>query len=361
MKAVILAAGLGTRLRPLTFFKAKAVIPLLNIPLLFYNISFLKKQGIKDIIINLHHLPYSIENALFEHKTPGMNIVLSHEPVILGTAGALNKAKSFLEKDAFLVINGDTLIDLDLEKVLKFHWEKRALATMVVLPYPSDKSYSPVIVDSQCRIIGIKEKGVQGKYEKWMFSGLHILQPALFNYVPADGFSNIIKDFYLPALTNNERIFGFKSSGFWQEIGTLRDYIEAHAKLFSMGSERIANVWGIECDISNYVITGAKSNYNQAKIVLDESVEIKEGITIEGWAIFSKNCKVEEACTIKNSILFENCIIGEKSSILNSILLQGVQLAPRSEIKNAIVIPETSAFIPSKSAQKVMDNYILPL
>ena len=363
MKAFILAAGQGTRLRPLTLLQAKAVMPLLNVPLLFYNLNFLKNQGIKDIIINLHHLPDSIKNALSDYKNVSVNIELSHEPAILGTAGALNKVKSSLEGDTFIVMNGDTLIDIDLDNALKFHRDKGALATMIVKPFPSDSSYSPVFLDDQCRIIGIKGKppAVNRKLEKWLFSGVQILQPEVFNYIPSQGSSQIIKDFYLPALENQEPIFGFKTAGFWQEIGAPKSYIEANKKLLTIGSEGIAEKWGIECNIRSLPKSAAQSSFPISKMVIDESVEIKQRVKIEDWAIIARGVQVGRDCTIKSSILFPHCILGEQSCISNSILLPGVNLAPRSEIIDSILLPEVYGFHPSNYNQKVDANYLLPL
>jgi mannose-1-phosphate guanylyltransferase/phosphomannomutase len=363
VKVVILAAGFGTRLRPLTFFRAKAVMPLLNIPLLFYNLSFLKKKGVEDIIINLHYLPSSIEHEMNKYHETSTSIEFSYEPSILGTAGALKKVQALLGKNTFIVVNGDILFNLEIEKALAFHSAKGALATMIVIPRPLKKSYTPILLDSQDRIVKIGNGEVKGSDElgKWMFCGIQILEPEIFKYITKDGFCDIIKDFYLPAIRNKEPIFGFKSSGFWKEIGTPRDYMESHAHLFTLGSKSISNIWNVNCDIKNVSTFNREASTSSGSIVHGSSTEIKDCLAIMDWAVLGNNCHVDKDCTIERSICFDECSLGEGSYISNSIILKGVNIASGSTINNSIIMPKTSHITNVKNLQEIHGNYYLPL
>jgi len=363
VKAVILAAGFGTRLKPLTFFRAKAVMPLLNVPLLFYNLNFLKKQGIEDIIINLHYQPHSIDYEVKKYHEALTSIEFSYEPSILGTAGALKKVQVSLSKNTFLVVNGDILFNLEIEKALAFHSAKSALATMIVIPHPLKKSYTPIFLDGQDRIVNIGNGEVKGSGElrKWMFCGIQILEPEIFKYITKDGFSDIIKDFYLPAIRNKEPIFGFKSSGFWKQIGTPRDYMESHAQLFTLGSKSISNIWNVNCDIKNARTFNGGISTSSGRVVYEESTNIKENFIIKDWTVLGNNCHVDKDCTIESSIFFDECSLGEGSHIRNSIILKGVNIAPGSTINNSIVMPKTSHLVNVKNLQEMHGNYYLPL
>jgi NDP-sugar pyrophosphorylase family protein len=363
VKAVILAAGFGNRLKPLTYFRAKAAMPLLNVPLLFYNLNFLRKEGIEDIIINLHYLPHSIEHELKKYHDASGCIKFSYEPSILGTAGALKKVKFLLGKNTFLVINGDILFNLDIEKALAFHSAKGALATMMVVPRPIKKSYTPVFLDGQDRIVRIGNENGKGCDElgKWVFCGIQILEAEIFRYITKDGFSDIIKDFYLPAIRNEEPIFGFKSSGFWQEVGTPGDYVESHAQLFALGSKSISQIWNINCDIKGASKFNREASTSSGSMVHGSSVEIRGGLTIKDWAVLGKDCHVDKDCTIGSSIFFDKCSIGEGSYIHNSIVFEGVTIAPASTINNSIIMPKIPPLTSLKNLQEIEGNYLLPL
>jgi NDP-sugar pyrophosphorylase family protein len=363
VKAVILAAGFGNRLRPLTYFRAKAVMPLLNVPLLFYNLNFLRKQGIEDIIINLHYLPHSIEHELKKYRSASGSIKFSYEPSILGTAGALKKVQSLLGEDTFLVINGDILFNLDIEKALAFHSARGALATMIVIHRPLNKSYTPILLDSQDRIVKIGNGRVKGsdKLRNWMFCGIQILEAEIFRYITKNGFSDIIKDLYLPAIRNEEPIFGFKSSGFWQEVGTPGDYVESHAQLFALGSKSISQIWNIKCDIKDASKFNRKTSTSAGSMVHGNSTEMRDGLTIKDWAVLGKDCHVDKDCTIGSSIFFDKCSIGKGSNINNSIVFEGVTIAPASTINNSIIMPKIPPLTNLKNLQEIEGNYLLPL
>ena len=144
MRAMILAAGFGTRLKPLTLGLPKPMFPVLNRPLLEHTLNFLSSNGIQDIIVNVHHLPEKIVEHFGDGTDFGVHLQFSREEEILGTAGGLKKAQSFLEKETFLVMNSDVLADIDLDKVLSFHKEKKSCLTLVVRKDAEPEKYEPI-------------------------------------------------------------------------------------------------------------------------------------------------------------------------------------------------------------------------
>ncbi|MDH5585573.1 MAG: NDP-sugar synthase [Nitrospirota bacterium] len=233
MKAMILAAGLGTRLRPLTETVPKPLLPVGGTPLIVWNLLLLRVGGIRDVIINLHYLGGMIEKALGDGARWNMRIAYSHEPELRGTGGGLKVAENFFEGESFLVINGDTLINADVAALQDFHASQGGVATLVVRDDPHAAQWGAVESDGQERILRINGQGWdRGSSPPLahtrMFAGLHILHPSLLANVPTDQPSSII-DSYTQALADGSRLLGFVHTGYWSDVGTVERYAQAQA------------------------------------------------------------------------------------------------------------------------------------
>ncbi len=240
MKAMILAAGYGTRLLPLTEKTPKALLPLCGRPLISYTLAFLKKWGFKEIIINLHHHPQSIKKELGDGSQFGLRINYSYEPEILGTGGGIKKAESFLANNTFLVINCDILVDFDLSRAMDFHQEKKALATMILRREEKINSYGAIEIDREGRVrqfLGKIPYGSGLDLKRLIFTGIHLFEPRVFQYIPANTFCSI-NDTYIEMIRKNERVYGYLMEGYWADLGTRERYeivkreIEAHPPVF---------------------------------------------------------------------------------------------------------------------------------
>lgn len=230
MRAMILAAGLGTRLRPLTNTIPKPLLPVGGTPLIVWNLLLLRHHGIRDVIINLHHLGDLIEKELGDGSTVGMRISYSHEPTVLGTGGGLKQAERFFEGESFLVLNGDTLCDLDVGALCRFHRQEKPLATMVVRDDPDVDRWGALELDVDQRIVRIngRGRGDEGPVVKRMFAGVHIIHPRLLRTLPAGRESSII-DAYVREIERGEPVFGYTLQGYWSDVGTPQRYAEAQA------------------------------------------------------------------------------------------------------------------------------------
>jgi NDP-sugar pyrophosphorylase family protein len=225
---MILAAGLGTRLRPLTDRLPKPLLPIAGVPLIVWNLLLLRRHGITEVIINLHHLGHLVEQELSDGSRLGMRLAYSHESVILGTGGGIKQAESFLQEGPFLVINGDTLLELDLDRLAEFHRERGGLATMVLRKDPDADRWGAVEVDRRQQVLRINGRGKpkDGQADKRMFAGVHVIHPRLLRTVPASRESSIIEA-YVSAIAGGESVFGFDMEGYWSDIGTLERYEQA--------------------------------------------------------------------------------------------------------------------------------------
>ena len=233
MKAMILAAGLGTRLRPLTDTIPKPLLPVGGTPLILWNLLLLRNSGICEVIINLHYLGHLIEEAIGDGSRWDMQVRYSREHTLLGTGGGLNAAKWFFEDQSFLVINGDTLIKLDVKALIEFHRNHGGVATLVLRDDPHAAQWGTVESDSQDRILRINRRGLSyavsnGPSIERMFAGVHILHPAILQGAPTDTPFSII-DSYTKELARGSRMFGMVHAGYWSDIGTVERYAHAQA------------------------------------------------------------------------------------------------------------------------------------
>ncbi len=238
MKAMVLAAGQGTRLRPATDSRPKALVPVAGRPMIDYALLLLRHYGIKDIIINLHHFGEQIENRLGDGRALGLKISYSREQELLDTGGGLLQAKAFLQDGAFIVINTDALIDLNLAALIGFHMQRNAAATLVLRADERADEYGSMDIDPSGRICRFLDSKApikpDGAVRKLMFTGVQILDPKVFAYM-ADGgktrkFSTT-KHTYPRMLSNGERLYGFPFDGYWQDLGTPARIREAELKL----------------------------------------------------------------------------------------------------------------------------------
>jgi NDP-sugar pyrophosphorylase family protein len=239
MKAMVLAAGQGTRLRPVTDRLPKAMVPVAGRPMIEFVLLLLRHYGICDIVINLHHFGKQIEDHLGDGQRFNVNISYSHEAELLDTGGGLLKAKSFLQHGTFIVINTDALIDVDLTAVLNDHRHNQATATLVLRPDDDADRYGSIDIGADGRIRRFLEhrspEQPAGAIRKLMFTGVQILEPRVFDYMDVSEqkkFSTT-RETYPRMLRAGERLFGYNFAGFWQDLGTIERIEEAQRKLKS--------------------------------------------------------------------------------------------------------------------------------
>lgn len=228
MKAMVLAAGQGTRLRPVTDGRPKALVPVAGRPMIEYALLLLRHYGIREIIINLHHFGEQIEQHLGDGRQLGLEISYSIERELLGTGGGLLKAKPFLQDGTFIVINTDALIDLNLAELIAFHRQAGAAATLVLRSDEKADQYGSMDIDGEgriCRFLEAKAPTASvGPIRKLMFTGVQIFEPTVFGYMDAgeaaQKFSTTMQT-YPRMLQAGEALYGFCFEGFWQDLGTV--------------------------------------------------------------------------------------------------------------------------------------------
>ena len=228
MKAVILAAGLGTRLRPLTQAWPKTAIPFLGQPLLRYTLAVLKQAGVTAVGLNTHHLPQVMEaTARAEAQRAGLDVALVHEANIQGTGGGIRGLREFVgEDETFVVFNGDILFALDLRALLVRHQSSGAAASMVLLPMPETEKYGAVEVDRRGFVQRIAGHGPGGEgLAPWHFSGVHLMSRRVWNAMSPSGPEDINREVYPRLMAQGERICALQGTGYWSDLGTPSRYL----------------------------------------------------------------------------------------------------------------------------------------
>src|SRR5207248_2531488 len=234
MRAMILAAGYGTRLWPLTVDRTKPAIPLLGRPLVGYVAEYLSRYGCREVVVNLHHRPESVREALGDGSRFGVRLEYVEEETILGTSGALDNARHLLEGETFFVVNGKIVTDINLTDALLTHRRTNALATLVLLPNIARERFS-VVQTRDDLVSGFgamplpASDNVGGRVEEnipLMFTGIQILEPRIFDYIPRGFFSHSTVDVYPQAIAKGERVVAHVAEGTRYELSSLQRYLD---------------------------------------------------------------------------------------------------------------------------------------
>ena len=232
MKAMVLCAGFGTRLRPLTDRVPKPLVPLCGVPLLRYNLALLRNAGVRDVVVNTHHLAAEMEKGALEVSADlGLSLTISREVGhILGTGGGVRRAATLLGPGTFLLMNGDMLFDADLEAAIVAHRAAGAMATMVLAPYPRGATYGAVEVDASFNVRRIAGRGapVEQGLTKMHFTGVHVLESEVLSRLPAEGESDINRTAYVRLIHEGAKVLGWVQNGYWGDLGAPRSLLRAN-------------------------------------------------------------------------------------------------------------------------------------
>jgi mannose-1-phosphate guanylyltransferase len=298
MRAMILAAGLGTRLEPLTNIRPKPLFPVLNRPLLAITIEQLRGMGATAIIINAHHLAEQIERFISGGRW-GLEVKVRVEPEILGTGGGIKNCADLL-RDApfFCVINADVYHTFDLGPAIHYHTTTNNLATLLLC---DDPRFNQVGIDEEGRIISIGGREVKKSLAParvLTFTGIHLISSRLLDSMPSAGFFDIIK-FYLDLASHGEAIRGYQmQGGYWRDIGRIEDYRALHKDLMRKGG----------------------------KPVIHPEARIEKDVRIEGICCVGKKTRVESGVLIKDSIIWDEVVIGKGGVLEECVVGSGTQV-----------------------------------
>lgn len=282
---MILAAGFGTRLRPLTEEKPKPLVPIGNKPIIDKLIQYLKGQGIREIIVNAHHHHQQILDHLDGGRPFGIDIEVRVESEILGTGGGIKNTEDFWDSEPFIVINGDILTDVDLLRALEKHHGDRNLVTLVLHKY---QPFNQIRIDDHQNILEIASDNCSGRLA---FTGVHIIEPEVLTYIPHNEHSNII-DCYRELIRSREAIRAYVSRDhYWRDIGTVSSYVLAN-----------------------------KESLHDRSFLLAPGSRVHNSVRLKEWAIIGENASLDEDVEIRRSILWNDVRVRKGTKIVDSVV-----------------------------------------
>ena len=324
MRGMILSAGYGTRLWPLTEDRTKPAMPILGKPLVGYVAEYLSHFGCTDLVVNLHHRPDSVRRALGDGSQFGVRLRYVEEPEILGTSGALDNTRDLFLDETFIVINGKLITDIDLHEAMRTHRRSQAIATLVLIPNPKRERFTVINTeDGFLKSFGRMPAPASSSDEPapLMFTGIQILEPQIFKYIPRDIYSDSVTDVYPKAMAAGERIAVHVGAGRWFEMSTIQRYRDI--SLFLMAERELSFTAG-------------------------------------------SNSSISAEAQVNGAILWDNVSIGPGARVTRAILADDVTIAEDEVITDAAVVRASLVLgkeAPPKALKGVFkgSNFVVPL
>jgi mannose-1-phosphate guanylyltransferase/phosphomannomutase len=342
LKAVIMAGGFGTRIHPLTISMPKPMIPLINRPIMEHIVNLLKQHGITDLVLLLFHQPEMIKKYFGDGSEFGVRITYVTPLEDFGTAGAVKAAARHLD-ERFLIISGDLLTDFDLSKVLTFHDQKQAKATMTLTSVTDPLQFGVVITDKESRITKFLEKPGWGEvFSDTINPGIYVLEPEVLGLIPDEENRDWAKDVFPQMLEDGDALFGCDMQGYWADIGNPEAYLEAcHDICHGKVAVQIAEP---PCapDSTIFINPGAQVD-EQAR--LSGMVVLGDNTRIHGDAqlinsVIGRNCQVEGGAILEDAVLWDNIYIKSGTRVTGANLGHRVRVGQRSVIEAGAVIAD---------------------
>lgn len=314
MKAMVLAAGLGTRMRPLTLLKAKPALPVLNRPLIQWTLDLLAHHGVTEVVINLHHLPRTVMQAVGSGRRFGLRVEWSHEARILGTGGGPRKARDFFGDEPFFLVNGDVLFDFDLTDLLRRHRAAGSRATLALLANPEPRRYSPIVTGTGGWVRSLAGLPRPARGHPALFTGVHVLDPALLERLP-EGPCDIVRDLYAPLIDEGEDVLGVRLRGAWYDLGSPALYLRSQLQMLSTKFRGLKR---------GPLIHPAARIHPRARVTR---------------SIVGAGVVVGEGAHVAGSVLWDRVRVGAGARVRGSILATGTRVGPREQVDGSMMLP----------------------
>jgi NDP-sugar pyrophosphorylase family protein len=339
MKAILLAGGKGTRLRPLTVHTPKPIVPIFNRPFLYYQIDLLKQvPEIDEVILSLNYQPRRIEELLGEGEGLGIKLRYVVEPMPLGTGGAIRYAGDSLT-ESVVVFNGDVLTQVDLAAVLRLHRERKAKATIVLTPVENPRAYGLVETDADSNVRRFLEKPGEDEITcNTINAGIYILEPETFDRIPKDTAWSIERSYFPSLIERGETFVAHVDHGYWIDIGTPAKYMQVHRDI--MDGRYLAPPFA-EKPHEAWVAPDARVEDGVELLgpcFVDEGTVLKAGSKVLPYSVLGRQTHVDEGGIIDGAIVWPNAWIGREASIKNAILGRHCHVGRNAVLESPVVL-----------------------
>jgi mannose-1-phosphate guanylyltransferase len=339
MKAILLAGGKGSRLRPLTIHTPKPIVPIFNRPFLHYQIDLLKQvPEIDEVILSLNYQPRRIEEVFGDGQEAGIRIRYVVEPAPLGTGGAVKYAGDKLT-DSVVVFNGDVLTQIDLAAVIRMHRERKAKATIVLTPVDNPTAYGLVETDPDGNIQRFLEKPNPDEITtNNINAGIYVLEPDTFDRIPSDVAWSIERSYFPSLVERGETFVGFVYSGYWIDIGTPEKYTQVHRDI--MDGRYAASPFK-EASSRTWISPAARVEDGaviEGPCFIDDGALIKSGARIAPHSVIGRQTQVDAQAQVSGSIIWPNCRISEEAVVRDAIVGRNCHIGRNVTVKPGAVL-----------------------
>ena len=328
MKAIVMAAGKGTRLLPITATRPKPMIPLLNEPILDHMMKVLRESGVTEATVLVDYLSDKIVRHLGDGSKYGMEVQYTTDNIKRGTAGAVKFAAEDIS-EPFLVVSADVLTTIDLRKFIESHHENRAVVSMALSSVRDPSQFGVAILDENNRVTRFQEKPKREEaFSNLVNAGMYVCAPEAMKLIPADRPSDFSRDLFPLMLSRNDRIYGFTFDSYWNDIGLPSTYLGATRDLIEGRVDGQAAEESISDD----------EEMKHGRLVTGSNCSISASVQIEGFAVLGDNVSVGKNVKLSHSIIYSNTLIGDNSIISDAIVGEGVILGRSVTLDEGVVI-----------------------
>ena len=312
LKAVIMAGGFGTRLRPLTCHRPKPMIPLVNVPIMERVVHLLKAHRIRDLVVLPYFQGEQIQGYFGDGSALGVNMIYVRAEEDLGTAGSVKNATAHLGGTT-IVISGDLITDIDVRKAVAYHRRKEALATIVLSRVTNPLPYGIVIVNRNGRILRFLEKPTWGEvFSDTINTGIYILEPEVFQYIPAGVEFDFSKDLFPRIMKDRKPLFGYTAEGYWRDVGNIVEYQQATQDILK--------------GLVKTTLPGESVNTEEGLSWIGEGTVVDPQATLRGVVVLGNNSRIEEGAIVEDAVIGDECRVDSHASIVRGVLWDGVRV-----------------------------------
>ena len=346
MKAVIMAGGFGTRIQPLTSSIPKPMIPLFNRPIMLHIVELLKKHDITDLVMLLYHQPFVIKNFFRDGADFGVKITYVTPLQDLGTAGAVKAAEKYLD-ERFLVISGDLLTDFNLKKIIDFHVDNKAKATITLTSVKDPLQFGVVITDKEKRITQFLEKPGWGEViSDTINTGIYVLEPEILAAIPDGENFDFSQDLFPAMLKGKDAMFGFLAKGYWRDIGNTDSYREAYQDIFKgkvnlkidePKQDFLGKDLRIGADVTLEHPTGLEGT-----VVIGDNTQVLGDVRIKD-SVIGRNCTIEAGVKLNRCVLWDNSYIKKGARISDSVVCSNVRVGQGAVLEEGVIVADETS------------------
>lgn len=344
MKAVIMAGGEGSRLRPLTSLRPKPMVPIFNQPVMEHIVGLVKHHNIEEVVATLAFMPQVIEDFFGDGTEWGVSICYALEETPLGTAGSVKNAEALLEGERFLVISGDALTDIDLSEVIRFHEEKGGMVTLALKSVPDPLEFGVVITDDDGRIERFVEKPSWGQvYSDTINTGIYVCEPEILGLMPERETFDFSHDLFPLIMKQGGSLFGIVVDGYWCDIGSLDTYVQAHRDV--LDERAMVHIPGVRAKGDLWIGEGADVHPDalvSGKVVIGKNAKVRAGADIREYTVLGDNVVVGHDARVSHAIVWDDAFVGAGATVRGSVVCRNVDIRTRATLEQGSAVGDQS-------------------